>query len=144
MKNFFTILTFVAFAFSITACSSDGDSKKSGLTARINGVDRTFTNIEVTEEDYGEYSDYIIEAVQSDDATKTLTIKLGKESLGTDSIYYIQYLDGTTFYQVSNPQITSNVTESSASKIKATFSGILNDGGSGNVNIANGVIDLKP
>jgi hypothetical protein len=144
MKNFFTILTFVAFALSFTACSSDGDSKKSGLTARINGVDRTFTNIEVTEEDYGEYSDYIIEAVQSDDATKTLTIKLGKESLGTDSIYYIQYLDGTTFYQVSNPQITSNVTESSASKIKATFSGILNDGGSGNVNIANGVIDLKP
>ena len=125
MKNFFTILTFVAFAFSITACSSDGDSKKSGLTARINGVERTFNMIEVTEEDYGEYSDYIIEAVQSDDATKTLTIKLGKESLGTDSIYYIQYLDGTTFYQVSNPQITSNVTESSASKIKATFSGIL-------------------
>ncbi len=144
MKNFFTILTFVAFAFSITACSSDGDSKKSGLTARINGVDRTFNMIEVTEEVYEEYTDYIIDAVQSDDPTKTLTISLGKESLGTDSIYFIQYYDGTTFYQLSSPQITSNVTESSASKIKATFSGILNDGGSGNVNIANGVIDLKP
>lgn len=144
MKNFFKILTFVAFAFSITACSSDGDSKKSGLTARINGVDRTFNMIEVTEEVYEEYTDYIIDAVQSDDPTKTLTISLGKESLGTDSIYFIQYYDGTTFYQLSSPQITSNVTESSASRIKATFSGILNDGGSGNVNIANGVIDLKP
>jgi len=144
MKNLFTILTFVAFAISITACSSDYDGKKSGLTARINGVERTFNTIEVTEEDFGEYTDYIIDAVQSDDVTKSITISLGKGSLGTESIYFIQYYDGTTFYQLSSPQITSNVTESSASKIKATFSGILNDGGSGNVNIANGVIDLKP
>ena len=78
MKNLFTILTFVAFAFSITACSSDGDSKKSGLTARINGVERTFNTIEVTEEDYGEYTDYIIDAVQSDDDTKSITISLEK------------------------------------------------------------------
>jgi hypothetical protein len=114
------------------------------LTARINGVERTFNTIEVTEEVYDEYTDYIIDAVQSDDVTKSITISLGKGSLGTDSIYFIQYYDGTTFYQLSSPQITSNVTESSDSKIKATFSGILNDGGSGNVNIANGVIDLKP
>ena len=144
MKNLFTILTIVAFGLSFTACSSDSDGKKSGLTARINGVERTFNTIEVTEEDFGEYTDYIIDAVQSDDVTKSITISLGKGSLGTDSIYFIQYYDGTTFYQLSSPQITSNVTESSDSKIKATFSGILNDGGSGNVNIANGVIDLKP
>lgn len=145
MKQIFTFLTIVAVTLSFSSCSSDDNNDSTGITVKINGVSKKFKNIEVTEEVYEDYSDYVITAEQSDDLTKTIEISLGKDLTGPDSIYYIQYYDGSEFYQSSDADINANVTESSNTRIKATFSSTLSvNEGSGTVIISSGVIDIKP
>ncbi len=145
MKQIFTFLTIVAVTLSFSSCSSDDNNDSTGITVKINGVSKKFKSIEVTEDVYDEYTDYIIDAVQSDDPTKTISISLGKDLTGPDSIYFIQYYDGSEFYQSSSADINANVTESSNTRIKATFSSTLSvDEGSGTVNVSGGVIDIKP
>lgn len=145
MKQIFTFLTIVAVTLSFSSCSSDDNNDSTGITVKINGVSKKFKNIEVTEEVYEDYSDYVITAEQSDDLTKTIEISLGKDLTGPDSIYYIQYYDGAEFYQSSDADINANVTESSNTRIKATFSSTLSvNEGSGTVIISGGVIDIKP
>lgn len=144
MRKFLTLLTLIVVAVGISSCSSD-DKPDTGLSAKIDGVSKKFINVTVTEEEYDEYSDYIVTAIQSDDPSKSIQISLGKDFIGTESIYYIQYFDGENYYQLSSPDIVSNVTESSNTKVKATFSGILvSDVGMGNVAVTDGTIDVKP
>ncbi len=142
MKKIFCILTFVAVAFSYSSCSSDSDSKSSDMSAKINGAAKTFKNATVTEEVYDEYTDFIVDAIQSDDATKMLSISLGKDTTGSESVYFIQYFDGDVFYQASESGITANITESSNTKIKGTFSAILTSESGSTVTISNGVINV--
>ena len=142
MKKIVSIITFVAVAFSYSSCSSDSDSKSSDISAKINGAAKKFKNTVVTEEVYDEYTDFIVDAVQTDDATKMLSISLGKETTGSDSVYFIQYFDGAVFYQASESGITANITESSNTKIKGTFSAILTSESGTTVTITNGVIDV--
>lgn len=142
MKKIFCILTFVAVAFSYSSCSSDSDSKSSDMRAKINGAAKTFKNATVTEEVYDEYTDFIVDAIQSDDATKMLSISLGKDTTGSESVYFIQYFDGDVFYQASESGITANITESSNTKIKGTFSAILTSESGSTVTISNGVINV--
>ena len=68
------------------------------MSAKINGAAKTFKNATVTEEVYDEYTDFIVDAIQSDDATKMLSISLGKDTTGSESVYFIQYFDGDVFY----------------------------------------------
>ncbi|HQW70032.1 MAG TPA: hypothetical protein PLH25_10215 [Flavobacterium sp.] len=142
MKKIFCILTFVAVAFSYSSCSSDSDSKSSDMSAKINGAAKTFKNATVTEEVYDEYTDFIVDAIQSDDATKMLSISLGKDTTGSESVYFIQYFDGDVFYQASESGITANITESSNTKIKGTFSAILTSESGSTVTVSNGVINV--
>lgn len=142
MKKLFCILTIVAVAFSYSSCSSDSDTKTSDMSAKINGAAKTFKNATVEEMPFDGYTDFIVNAIQSDDATKTLRISLGKEEVGTDSVYFVQYFDGENYYQTSSG-ITANITESSNTKIKGTFSGILTSEGGTTVTITNGVINVS-
>lgn len=142
MKKIVSIITFVAVAFSYSSCSSDSDTKTSDVSAKINGAAKTFKNATVEEEVYDEYTDFIVDAIQSDDATKTLSISLGKEEIGSDSVYFVQYFDGENFYQTSTG-VTANITESSNTKIKGTFSGVLTSEGGTTVTITNGVINVS-
>ena len=144
MRKLLTLLTLIVVAIGISSCSSD-DKPDTGLSAKIDGVSKKFINVTVTEEEYDEYSDYIVTAIQSDDPAKSIQISLGKDLIGTESIYFVQYFDGENYYQLSSPDIVSNVTESSNTKVKATFSGILvSDVGMGNVAVTHGTIDVKP
>jgi hypothetical protein len=143
MGKFLTVLTLMTLAIAFTSCSSD-DKESIELSAKINGVTKKFKNIVVNEVEYVGYSDYVINAVQSDNAAATLQIKLGKEVLGTESIYYIQYYNGENYFSLSSPEINSNITESSGAKIKGNFSAVLlNNNGMGSVNITEGMIDVK-
>ena len=113
------------------------------MSAKINGAEKKFKNAIVTEEVYDEYTDFIVTAAQTDDATKVLSISLGKDSTGSDSVYFIQYTDGENFYQASEGSITTNITESSNTKIKGTFSGIITSESAATVTITNGVINVN-
>ena len=77
MKKIVSIITFVAVAFSYSSCSSDSDSKSSDISAKINGAEKRFKDASVDEEVYDDYTDFIVDAVQTDDATKMLSISLG-------------------------------------------------------------------
>jgi hypothetical protein len=143
MKKLFTLLTLLSFTIIFNSCSSDDDESVE-LSAKINGVTKKFTNVTVTEEAFDGYSDYVIKAKQADNALATIEISLGKELLGTESIYFVQYYNGENYFQLSSPDIVSNVTESSGAKIKGSFSGILlNDNGMGSVAVSEGIIDVK-
>lgn len=140
MRKFLLLLIALVVASS---CSND-DNSGSPFTAKINGVTKKFVNHQVTEVPYDDYIDYEIKATQLDDNTKELHIFLEKGGLGTNSIYFIRYKDGDDYYQLSGAGITSNVTHSSNDRIKATFSGMLQNETELNVQLTEGKIDIKP
>lgn len=142
MKNNSTTITILTLLFALFSCSSDNEERNTTITAKINGTTKTFVNAMVSEQVYEDYSDYIVLSNQSDDATKTLSISLGKETTGPSSIFFIQYKDGDQFYQASGNEITTYITESSTTKIKGTFSGVLTNENSTTITITNGVIDI--
>ena len=62
MRKLLTLLTLIVVAVGISSCSSD-DKPETGLSAKIDGVSKRFINVTVTEEEYDEYSDYIVTAI---------------------------------------------------------------------------------
>jgi hypothetical protein len=143
MKNITTLLIVFILLHSLISCSSDDDKSTTGISAKINGASKTFINTTVTEQVYEDYSDFVVLANQSDDASKSLSISLGKNSTGPNSVFFIQYRDGDMFYQASGNAVSTNITESTDTKIKGTFSGVLTNGTETTVTITNGIVDIN-
>lgn len=133
------------FLLSLTvSCSkSDGYDSSRALSVKINGVTKYFNNIVVTQEVYPDYVDYIVTAKQTDDQSKLLVINLEKGALGSDAIYYIQYYDGTEYFDAVPTNLTTNITENTDLKIIGTFSGTLDNGGSTVVQFTQGTININ-
>lgn len=134
MKKIIYAFTLLFTVSLFTSCSDDNDDGGNNpivhnatgtLTLKINGEARTFGSLNVTEERYQNYTDLVLRGTQTDDNTKNIRIALGKNKLGSDSVYFIQYINNGTHYQMGSTDITADITESNDSKIIGTFSGTL-------------------
>jgi hypothetical protein len=149
MKKIFMFLTLVSL-IAFTSCSDDdGGSSASGtITARVNGVDKTFNVTSVKQElsTEGEFSwyDVIIITKQSDDASKTFELNLTKNEIGDGAAWGFSYYDDENYYYCDDIAITSNATESNNAGAKGSFSGIaIDEETSETIEITNGIFDVK-
>ncbi len=105
MKKIFYAFTLLFIASAFIACSDDDDNIKNKihnatgtLSVKINDELRTFGSLTVTEEKYQNYTDLVLQGTQTNDNTKNIRISLGKNKLGSDSVYFVQYINNGTHY----------------------------------------------
>jgi hypothetical protein len=152
MKKIIYAFSFLLITTTFLSCSDDDDKigkntvvhNASGtLTLKINDEFRTFGSLNVTEEKYQNYSDLIIKGIQTDDNTKNIRVALGKNKLGSESVFFVQYINNGTHYQMGSIDITADITESNDSKIIGTFSGIVTRHNSDALTITEGIINVS-
>jgi hypothetical protein len=143
MKKVSLILSVFIFIFSISCTNSDGHDSSKSLSAKIDGVTKYFNDINVLVVPEDGWTDYYITAKQQDDNTKIITINLEKGVTGNDVIYYIQYKNGTDYYDTDQAPFNTNITENSDLKLVGTFSGNLNDGDGNIVQVTQGVLSIN-
>lgn len=136
----------------ITSCSKDdnNDSNQTPtpstnglLTAKVNGVSKTFKVTDVNVINYPTYSDIEIVAHVEGDPTNTFEMNLSRDS---GIPYFIQYSETDIFYQpASMESFPVVVSENSTNKFKGTFSGTMRetDTGTTSVEITEGKFDLN-
>lgn len=151
MKKILYTFTLLFLTYSFTSCSDDSDDNQNSithnatgtLTLKLNGESRTFGTLSVREERYDGYTDLIVQGTQTGDATKSITIALGKNKLGSDSVYFVQYINNGTHYQMGSATLTADITESNDSKIIGTFSGNLTTINMDGLMLTEGVLNIS-
>lgn len=150
MKKIFYAFTLLFIASAFIACSDDDDNIKNKihnatgtLSVKINDELRTFGSLTVTEEKYQNYTDLVLQGTQTNDNTKNIRISLGKNKLGSDSVYFVQYINNGTHYQMGSAAITADITESNDSKIIGTFSGNLTTINMDGLMLTEGVLNIS-
>lgn len=147
------IYAFVILFISTTfiSCSDDNDTidnknivrnATGTVTLKINDEFREFGSLTVTKEIYNGYSDLVIRGTQLNDQTKSIRIALGKNKLGSDSVYFVQYINNGTHYQMGSADITADITESNASAVIGTFSGIVKRQNLDALTITEGIVNI--
>jgi hypothetical protein len=151
MKKIIYAFSLLLISSTFLSCSDDDDNINNNnlvrnatgvLTLKINDEFRSFGSLNVTEEKYENYSDLVIKGTQTDDNTKTIRIALGKNKLGSDSVYFVQYINNGTHYQMGSIDITADITESNDTKVIGTFSGIVTRHTSDALTITEGIINI--
>ena len=143
MKNIKILFGILILAISFSCTKSDNHESAKTLSAKINGVNKFFKEINVVEEVYPDYTDYTITAKQSDDSTKEIKILMEKGATGNESIFYIQYFNGTDYFDNSASNINTTISENSATKLSGTFSADLDNGNGTIVQITQGMININ-
>jgi len=152
MKKIIYAFTLLFITSTFVSCSDDDDNKNSDiivhnatgtLTLKINGETRTFGTLKVIEERYDGYTDLVVQGKQIDDTSKNIMVSLGKEKLGSDSIYFVQYVNNGTHYQMGSTEITGDITESNDTKIIGTFSGMLSTINMDNLSLTEGTLNIS-
>jgi hypothetical protein len=147
------IYAFVILFISTTfiSCSDDNDTidnknivrnATGTVTLKINDEFREFGSLTVTKEIYNGYSDLVIRGTQLNDQTKSIRIALGKNKLGSDSVYFVQYINNGTHYQMGSADITADIIESNASAVIGTFSGIVKRQNLDALTITEGIVNI--
>ena len=152
VKKIIYALTLLVFTATFVSCSDDDDNQNSNiivhnaigtLTLKINGEARTFGTLKVIEERYVGYTDLVVQGTQIDDTSKNIMVALGKEKLGSDSIYFVQYVNNGTHYQMGSVEVNGDITESNATKIIGTFSGMLSTINMDNLSLTEGTLNIS-
>ena len=124
MKKILLFVTCIA-AFSFNSCSSDegGGGSAQRVKATIDGNEYTFTDIEVTEQVFEDYTDVMIIANHPDDPDSFLRIMVTEGVTGEEAIWEFVFYppDNGDAYPMTDTFVT-NVTEN-GDMIKGTFSG---------------------
>lgn len=153
MKKIFLFIATATLALSINSCSSDdnSDSNSGGtpggtITAKINGVSKTFNNVIVNERRYEEDGGYTllnVTATIGTSATDVVTFTCEKGTVGTDAIWDFHYTQGTTGYY-SNPMTIVTQTNNDTKKLKGSFNGTWTPFNSGtDLTVTEGSFDIQ-
>jgi hypothetical protein len=143
------VLLFVSTTF--ISCSDENDTidkrknvrNASGtVTLKINDEFREFGSLTVTEEIYNNYSDLVIRGTQLNDETKNIRVALGKNNLGSNSVYFVQYINNGTYFQMGSADTTSDIIESNDTTVIGTFSGTLTTINMDSLVLTEGTINL--
>lgn len=134
MKKLFLFVAVAGLAFSLNSCSSSssgGSSPGGTLTAKINGVAKTFNTVVVSENVQGagtadEYTELTVTAAIGTSTTEFITFYLDKGDLGSDAIYEFYYTKDGVIYNGS--WATNVTTNNNSKKIVGSLSGTFSDG----------------
>jgi len=152
MKKIIPFLCLFLLSTLFISCSKDDDdintniiehSASGTLTFKINNEEHAYSSLKVIEKRYADYTDLIVKGTHTNDTTKTISISLAKDDLGSQSIYYIQYVNNETFYQMTINDMTTDITESNASKITGTFSGQLSTINMDTLLVSEGLLNIS-
>lgn len=140
---------FIAITLTSLSSCDNKDNKvvPSSLKAVINGVEVSFDTFKVEKEvvpnDGNPYTDLVVTATKSSDATKRIYFKLGYLETGAETCYYFYYKDGDIYY-IDNNSFSKEITTNTPSNLKGTFTGTLKDADSpATVSIVNGNFDIN-
>jgi len=153
MKKIFLFIATTTLAFSMNSCSSDDNSDSNGgnavvggtITAKINGVSKTFNNVIVNERNSEEidYTILDVTATIGTSATEVVTFTCEKGTVGTEAIWDFRYTKGTVNYY-SNPITIVTQTNNDAKKLKGSFNGTWTPFGDGNnLTVTEGSFDIQ-
>ena len=130
MKKLFLFVAVAALTISLNSCSSSGSGGSSPggtLTAKINGVAKTFNTVVVNENvqnagTVDEYTELTVTGAIGTSTTEIITFNLDKGDLGSNAIYYFTYTKDGEFYQGTS-MATNVTTNSNGKKLVGNFSG---------------------
>jgi len=154
MKKLFLFLATAALAVSMNSCSSDdnSDSNSGGtpggkITAKINGVSKTFDNVVVNQETFTEDGGYTILTVTGTMGTSTnelFKFAVEKGDVGADAIYFytIEYKLAGSTYRASSEEFTTVVQTNSDNRLKGNLSGTLGNDTGNTVTFTDGAFDF--
>jgi hypothetical protein len=121
------LFTLSAAALLFVSCSKDDSSpKNSVVTAKIDGVEKTFNTIHVETQDYTEndasWTDVTLTASIDNDPSLRISFITERYAVGLDASWYFAYfLDDTAFPK--EPGFQVSVTENTSHTLKGTFAG---------------------
>ena len=150
MKKIFLFIASAALAVSMTSCSSDDNSDNGGapggtITAKINGVSKTFDNVVVEQEtisDNGEtYTELYVTGIIGNSTAEIITFTIDAGDVGADAVWEFDYSSGNTFYRSGS--MSSVVQVNSDNRLKGNFSGTMtNFGTEETITFADGSFDI--
>ena len=153
MRNSLLLIP-VCFFFLLSSCSDNDDdlpstSQTNSVSAKIDGENVTFANFVVTKQDYTDedtgfqWTDIRVLGYNTNDPLSVIEFIVEKGLLGAESIWRFNItINGFTYTQ-NNSAFTTLVTESTDSKLKGTFSGILTEPNNGQIiTVLNGIFDV--
>lgn len=150
MKKALILLILIVASSLQFSCSSD-DNKENGnfINARFNNTNVSFniTSVEklgpFTTDGYT-YYDIKVNAVDKNDANKTLIISSEKGVVGTNLIWRFDFYDNDLFYSKDDNSFVTIITENSDSKYSGSFYGsLVNSNVSDIITVTNGTFDIK-
>lgn len=150
MKKALILFVFIVASSFQFGCSSD-DNKDNGnfISARFNNTNMRF-NITSVEQlgpytiDGYTYYDIKVNAVDKNDANKTLILSSEKGVVGTNLIWRFDYYDNDMFYSKDDNSFTTIITENDNSRYSGSFYGsLVNSDVTDIITITNGTFDIK-
>jgi len=134
---------------SLSSCDNkDNKVANSSLKTVINGVEVSFDTFKVEKEvvpnDGNPYTDLVVTATKSSDATKRIYFRLGYLETGADTCYYFYYKDGDIYYNTEiDDSFSIDIAANTTTNLKGTFTGTLKDELSpASISIVNGSFDI--
>ena len=147
MKKF-TLFLFLAM-LPFLSCSSDdgGSGNKRRMKATIDGTVYTFNTFTIEQIPYNDngfvYTDVHITGSVDNDPAKTVSIVVMKGKVGNDASWYFGHSDDFEVF-VKDEDFVTNVSESTDSFVKGTFSGNVVSETDGEVRtVTNGEFELQ-
>lgn len=138
-------------AFSMNSCSSDDNSDSNSgtpggtITAKINGVSKTFNKVVVNQETFTEdgetYTELIVTGTIGNSTDEVISFDLDAGDLGAQAIYAFSYKSGSNAYYYNGQVFNTVVQTNSNNKLVGNFSGNLGNN-DGSVTFADGAFDI--
>lgn len=153
MKKIAFILVATLLITSFVSCSdSTGDTRDTSpdyFTFKVDGVQKTFTNVQVTESTYIEgdlnIPTYNVLATPQEDNGEYVAFQIERDFTGNGGLYEFIYTNTDDTYRISD-NFTFSLSTNTTNKLSGTFSGPLFDA-SGAITpaviITEGVFDIN-
>ena len=134
---------------SLYYCSSDSSSTPTAtksVSVKIDGVQKNFSKVEITQEPWTENGvpriDLHVTAMNPDDNTEYVHFGIGKGDIGEDQLWDFAYVKNGTEYPVGQAGLYSATTINIEKRIVGTFSGGVSSNGVNHV-LSDGIFDIQ-
>jgi hypothetical protein len=153
MKKLLVYIYVLMFPVLFISCATDGEpsplpvTESSTITFKVNGVQKIYTSVAVTESIYTfedqSVPSYSILATPTEDNGEYVAIQVRRDYTGTEGLYQLIYNDGTN----NNTNIEGfvlDITSNDGGNLAGTFSGPLQlSGTETGVTITEGSFDIN-
>lgn len=131
MKKIILFVALATLGIALNACSSDdsgSSANESFITVKIDGIDTTFDNINVTEIDTNDVVILYVSATKGNNLSESITFSTATELIGSDNVWDFNYTKDNAYFEDTSNFFTQIITNSNGS-LTGTFSGKLRTNG---------------